>query len=119
MSRTERGDSKIPLILMILFLAALIFVLVKVVPARVNAYEFKDFMESYSRMDSWSRTEDQIKKDLLEKAKFLELPVKAEDIKIEKPGSTIRIHVKFDMPIDLKVYTLVLHYDFTQDAEHY
>lgn len=119
MSRLERGDSKIPLILMILFLAAVIFVLVKVIPPRVNAYEFKDFMESYSRNESWTRTEDQIKKDLLEKAKFLELPIRPEDIKIEKPGATITMHVKFDMPVDLKVYQLVLHYDFTQEAEHY
>jgi hypothetical protein len=119
MSRSERGDSKIPLILMILFLAAVIFVLVKVVPARVNAYEFKDFIESYARNDSWSRNEEQIKKDLLEKARFLQLPVKPEDIKIDKPGAVIHIRVVFDVPVDLKVHTLVLHYDFTQDAEHY
>ena len=119
MRNMERGDSKIPLILMILFLAAVVFVLVKVVPARVNAYEFKDFMDSYSRMESWSRSEDQIKKDLLEKARFLNLPIAAENIKVQKPGSTIKIQVKFDVPVDLKVYTLVLHYDFTQDAEHY
>ena len=37
MSHGERGESKIPLILMILVLAAIIFVLVKVVPVRVNA----------------------------------------------------------------------------------
>jgi hypothetical protein len=119
MSRTERGDSKIPLILMILFLAAAIFVLVKIVPVRINAYEFKDFIETYSRTESWTRSEEQMKKDLVEKAKFLELPVKPEDIKIDKPGSVIHIRVKFDVPVDLKVRTYVLHYDFTQDTEHY
>lgn len=119
MSRTERGDSKIPLILMILFLAAIIFVLVKVVPSRINAYEFKDFIETYSRTESWTRTEDQIKKDLVEKAKTLQLPVTVENIKIDKPGSTIHIRVIFDVPVDLKVKTWVMHYDFQQDTEHY
>ncbi len=119
MSHPERGDSKIPLILMILFLAAVIFVLVKVVPARVNAYEYKDFMDSYARNDCWQRNEEQIRKDMLEKAASLHLPLKAENIGISRRGSSITLKAKFDVPVDLKVKTWVLHYDFTQDAEHY
>ena len=119
MSHGERGDSKIPLILMILVLAAIIFVLVKVVPARVNAYEFKDFMNSYARNDSWQRDEEGNRKDLLEKAISLGLPVKPENITVERRGSSIKLRAVFDVPIDLKVRTWVLHYDFTQDANHY
>ena len=118
MSRRERGESKLPLIFMVLLLAAIIFVLVKVIPPRVNAYEFKDFMESYSRMDAWSRTPDQVKKDLVEKARTLQLPIEAKDISVDRRGSFIEIKVQFDVPVDLKVKTWVLHYDFTQDAEH-
>ena len=119
MSHGERGDSKIPLILMILILAAIIFVLVKVVPARVNAYEFKDFMDSYARNDSWQRDEEGNRKDLLEKANSLGLPMKPENITVERRGSRIKLRAVFDVPVDLKVRTWVLHYDFTQDAEHY
>lgn len=119
MAYRERGDSKIPLILMVLLLAAIIFVLVKVIPVRVNAYELKDFMDTYARNESWQRSEDQIKKDLLEKARFLELPVKPENVTVDKRGATVVLHVKFSAPVDLKVHTLVLDYDFTQQAEHY
>lgn len=119
MSHPERGDSKIPLILMILLLAAVVFVLVKVVPARVNAYEYKDFMDSYARNDCWQRNEEQIRKDMLEKAASLHLPLKAADIGVSRRGSSITLTAKFDVPVDLKVKTWVLHYDFTQDAEHY
>ncbi len=115
----ERGESKIPLILMILVLGATIFVLVKVVPARINAYEFKDFIETYARNDCWNRTEEQMKKDIVEKGKFLNLPVGPENITINKSGPNVKIEAKFDVPVDLKVRTWVLHYDFTQDAEHY
>ena len=119
MRRTERGEGRLGLIVMLLLLAAVIFVLVKVVPPRINAYEFKDFMETYARNDCWNRTEDQMKKDLMEKAKTLDLPIKAEDIKIQHSGANVRLQATFDVPVDLKVHTLVLHYDFTQDAEHY
>lgn len=115
----ERGGGKIGLILMIVLLAVVIFVLVKVVPPRINAYEFKDFIEVYSRTDSWQRAPDQIKKDLIEKATALDLNVSEKDITISKGGGTIRIHVVFDVPVDLKVYTYVMHYDFTQNAERY
>jgi len=119
MSHRERGDSKIPLILMILFLAAIIFVLVKVVPTRINAYEYKDFMENYARNDCWQRNEEQIKKDLLEKAATLELPIKAENIKVDRRGTSITLEASFDIPVDLKVKTWVFHYDFKQNAEHF
>ena len=119
MRHAERGEGKLGLIVMVLLLAAVIFVLVKVVPPRVNAYEFKDFMETYARTDCWSRTEEQMKKDLLEKAKTLNLPIKADDIKVQRSGANVRLRATFDVPVDLKVHTLVLHYDFTQDAEHY
>lgn len=119
MKNPERGDGKIGLIIMLLVLAAIIFVLVKVVPARVNAYELKDFLDTYTRNDCWSRTPDQIKKDIMEKATFLQLPLTPENIKVERRGSTIHVETKFDVPVDLKVYTMVLHYNFTQDAEHY
>ncbi len=119
MNGRERGDGKLGLIVMILLLAVVIFVLVKVVPARINAYEFKDFMETYARNDSWQRTPEQIKKDMLEKAVGLDLPITEKNITVDKPGSTVRIRVIFDVPVDLKVHTMVLHYDFTQEAEHY
>jgi hypothetical protein len=119
MSHGERGESKIPLILMILVLAAIIFVLFKVVPARVNAYEFKDFIDSYARNDAWQRDEEGVRKDLLNKAKSLNLPLSPENITVERRGAAIKIRVVFDVPVDLKVKIWVLHYDFTEDAEHY
>lgn len=119
MGSRERGESKLPLIIMILLLAAIVYVLVKMIPPRVNAYEFRDYMETYARLDSWSHTEEQTKKDLLEKAKSLDLPIQAKDITVERRGSRMRISAKFDVPVDLKVKTWVLHYEFSQDAEHY
>jgi len=119
MRNRERGDGKIGLIVMILILAAAIFILVKVVPARINAYEFKDYMETYARAESWTRTPEQIQKDLLEKARILNLPITAENLTINKGGGSIEIIAKFDVPVDLKVHKLVLHYDFRQTAERY
>lgn len=119
MRRFERGDGKISLIVMLLLLAAIIFVLVKWIPPRINAYEFKDFVESYARTESWNRTPDQMRKDLVEKAMSLDLKVEPSDITIEKKGANIRITVAFDVPVDFKVKTVLQHYEFSQQAEHY
>jgi hypothetical protein len=115
----ERGDGKFGLFVLILLLAIVIFVLVKVVPPRVNAYEFKDFIETYARTESWNHSPEQIKKDFLEKAMSLKLNVDEKNITINKQGANVAIRVTFDVPVDLKVYTWVLHYDFNQTAEHY
>lgn len=119
MNSRERGGGKIGLIIMLLLLAAVIFILIKVIPPRVNAYEFKDYIEVYSRTDSWQRNPEQIKKDLVEKARLLDLPVTEKDLTVNKGSGNIMIKAVFDVPVDLKVYTFVMHYDFTQKAEHY
>lgn len=115
----ERGDGKLGLFVMLVLLAIVIFVLVKLIPARVNAYEYKDFIEIYSRTESWNHSPEQTKKDLLEKAISLKLNVDEKNIIVNRQGSNIAISVKFDVPVDLKVYTWVLHYEFHQTAEHY
>jgi hypothetical protein len=119
MRNAELGEGKLGLFVMLLILAAAVFVLVKVVPPRINAYEFKDWMGEYARTDCWNRTPEEMKQDLVAKAKRLNLPLSEKDITIERRGSTVSIGAKFDMPVDLKVYKLVLHYDFNQQAEHY
>ncbi len=119
MNRRERGEGRLGLIIMLLIVAAVIFVLVKAVPPRVNAYEFKDFMNQYAREDCWNRSHDQMVADLLQKAKELNLPITSKNLKVVRNGAHITMEAKFDVPIDLKVYTWVMHYDFTQSAEHY
>jgi hypothetical protein len=119
MKHVERGEGKIGLFIILVLLAAVIFVLVKVVPARINAYEFKDWMGSYARNECWSRTEEQMKKDLLQKAGELKLPITADQISVDRRGAVVHLQATFDVPVDLKVYHMVLHYDFSQDAEHY
>jgi hypothetical protein len=119
MRNGERGGGKIGLVIMILLLAAVIFVLVKVVPPRINAYEFKDYIENYARTESWQRSPDEIKKDLVEKARTLDLRVSEKDLTVNKGGGTIQIRAVFDVPVDLKVYTYVMHYEFSQNADHY
>jgi hypothetical protein len=119
MDRRERGEGRLALLLMVIIVAAIIFVLVKAVPPRVNAYQFKDFMTQYSREDCWNRSHDQMVKDLLDKAKELNLPITSKDIKVSRQGAYINMEAHFDVPVDLKVYRWVMHYDFKQTAEHY
>lgn len=119
MTHSERGEGKVGLFIMILLLAAAIYVLVKVVPPRVNAYEFKDYIETYARTESWTRTPEEIQKDLLAKAVELNLPVEKKQIVVQKEGAYVTIRATFDVPVDLKVHKMVLHYDFKQSAEHY
>lgn len=119
MKSSERGEGKLGLIVLLIILAAIVFVLVKMIPPRVSAYELNDFIEQYGRQDSWRKTPEQMRKDILEEATQLSLPLKAKDIKINRKGASIEIRTTFDVPIDLKVYTWVMHFDFENKAEHY
>ncbi len=119
MRSSENGKGKIGLLIMILIFAAIVYVLVKVVPKRVNAYEYNDFIQQYTRDNIWGKKPEQVRHDLLQKARDLNLPVTAKQIKITRRGANAEVEVKFDLPINLKVYTWVLHYDFKNSAEDY
>jgi len=118
MNRRERGDGKLSLFIFLAVIAAGIFFLVKWVPPRVNAYEFRDEMGKWNTdPDYRMRRADMetIKNELLKHAQELDLPIGRENLEVSPAqGGGYRIVAIFDIPIDLKVTTITQHYEFKE-----
>ena len=114
--RSERGEGKIGLLIALALLGAAIFVAVKVVPVRVNAYELKDFIQEEVRGASLRRDDKAIADRIMKKAKELEVPLERKNLKINRSNSEMMISARFEQTVDLKVYRYVFRFNETERA---
>ncbi len=117
MAGRERGDGKLSLFIFLAILAAAIFAAWRIIPPRVNAYEFRDEMTKWNTDPDYRMRradEETVMKELLQRASGLNLPIKKENLKIRRDGEWMRMKATFDVPVDLKVYTYVMHFEFEE-----
>jgi|SRR5271157_343245 len=117
MRLSESGRMTFKAVLSLAFLAAVIFAGIKTIPVYVNNYQLQDYLQTQTPFWLTERaSEDVIRKNILAKAQDLELPVAADDVKVEAGASKVSVNIDFHVPVDLKVYTLPLH--FTDSSEN-
>lgn len=103
MSR-QRGQGKIGCVLWILAFAICGMAAYKMVPVKIKTAELHDFMVEQAK---WSAraTSEAIAKNILAKAVELRLPVRQEDIRVEKTAQRVRMEVSYTVPVEFPGYT--------------
>jgi hypothetical protein len=101
--RDERGEGRVGLLISLVVLAIGIFLGVKIIPVRINAYEFGDFIQQECRFAAVRNQDAEVAKRIFAKAAELEIPLKKKDLKIQRTGSEMIISASYVQPIDLKV----------------
>lgn len=98
------------LILTLGAMAAIAYIAVKTLPVYVHNYELKDYIGQLAIQATVSRAPAEgIRNNVVAKAQDLNLPVSPENVKVQA-GHNVTILVDYTVPIDLKVYTWVLHF---------
>jgi hypothetical protein len=115
MRRHEEGKGRLKAVFALGILAATIYLGFKVIPPYVNNYDLSQHLQQVAedavvhRIPDAHAQEDKIKQDVVSYADDLGLPVSADNVKVSA-GSTVTIDLDYTVPIDLKVYTLMLHF---------
>ena len=112
----ERGDGRIGFLISLALLGAGIFVGVKVIPVRVNAYEFRDFIQEECRFAATREKDAEIFKRVFDKAQDLKLPITKKDIRLERTTHEMIISAKYEQTIDLKFTKYVYKFDHEEHA---
>ena len=109
----QSGEGRIGLIIALAVVGIAIFLGIKIIPVRIAAYEFKDFVQEEAQAGSLRKTDAIVVQRILEKAEELEIPLKKQDLKVRRTQSEMIITAKYVQPIDLKVKT----YEFRMDIK--
>jgi len=113
---SDAGIGKLRIIFVFLVLGAIAYVAIKTIPVYVNSYEVQDYIRQLAIKASVERVraealQDQVAAHAAEK----DLPVTRDNVKVTITGNKVRIDMDYTVLVDLKVYTLSLH--FTPSSE--
>jgi len=111
MQHTASGRGYPKLIFTILVLGAVAYVAVKTVPIYVHSYELQDFIRQLAIRATANRTSaEAVQNDILAEADGLDLPIRRRDVKVTVNSAGVTIELDYTVPVDLTVYTWVLHF---------
>jgi hypothetical protein len=113
---SERGEGRIGFLISLAVLGAAIFVGVKVIPVRVNAYEFRDFLQEECRFAATRSHDEEIYKRIFDKAKDLRLPLEKKNLHMERTTHEMVISATYEQQIDLKFTKYVFKFDHEERA---
>ena len=109
--RSQTGSSRLKAIIWTAILASFVYVCVRVVPLYFADYQFQDSIQSAARFASVDHeTPDDIRADLFKKAQSAEMPVKLEDIKVNRRDGRVDIEANYSVTVDLYVYQWTLNF---------
>lgn len=114
--RSERGEGRIGLLISLIVVGVLIFLGAKIIPVRVTAYEFRDTLREEARYAAVRNDDATVARRIMQKAKELEIPLQAKDLKLRRTTGDIIISARYEQPIDLKVTTYVYKFDAEERA---
>ena len=107
----QRGEGRLGLFITLVVIGVGIFIAVKYVPVKINAYEFRETLREEAKYMSVHRNEKEALERILERAEALEIPVTSKEIEIEFTKSEVIVSARFQQPIDFKVTTYTYRFD--------
>ncbi len=109
----ESGVSGFKAVLAVALFLSLVFLGIKLVPPYIQNYEFQSDLESIARLSTYAaqKTEDDVRNDVMGKAKELSLPVTPEQVAVTKSTYGVNINVKYTVVIEVPGYTFRLKFN--------
>jgi hypothetical protein len=109
--RAQRGGGTLKAIVWTALLVYGAFAAYKILPAYVAQYQLADKMTEQARFAVVNHyTEEQVRDNIFKVVQDLEIPVKKEQIKVVSTNSVVRISMEYNVPVDLLVYHMDLHF---------
>jgi predicted membrane protein len=93
-------------------LVSAVYVGWKVLPIYINNYQFEEAIDDSARAGAMSsqKTEDDIRQLLFREAQDLRIPIRPEDIQVQRESGEMKIWVDYTVHVELPVYPLDLNF---------
>lgn len=104
--RGERGEGKLGCVVWAFLLTLAILIAWKAIPVKIRTAELYDFMVETAKFAAQTPAEE-VKKQILTKAKDLDLALDKDHLSVEKGSDRIRIIADYSVPLDFPGYTYV------------
>ena len=99
LTRSVRGSGRLGCILWLAVLAAIAHILYIAVPVKVRTSTFYDFMQEEASFAS-IRPVNQLQREILAKAKELDIPVTEDNLTIKKTREAISVEAHYEITLE-------------------
>ena len=83
----------------------------RLIPIYLENIRLQGYVEGIAQdAENMTRPDDAVRVAVLEKAAFLGLPVKAENVHVKRSNETMRIDVRYIVRVDFPLCTVDLHF---------
>ena len=113
---SERGEGRVGLLIALLVVAVAAFVGIKIIPVRIDAYEFRDVLREEARYGAVRNNDKAVAERIMNKARELEIPLNAKNLVVSRTHSEMVITATYEQVIDLKVKTWVYRFNAKERA---
>ena len=112
----ERGEGRIGFLISVIIVGIAIFLGVKIIPVRIDAYEFRDTLREEARYAAVRHDDKKVADRIMQKARELEIPLNRKNLTLHRTVGEIVIKASYEQPIDLKVTTYVYKFHAKEKA---
>ena len=116
MSRSQRGEGRLGLLIALIVVGSAIFVGTKIVPVRIAAYEFRDVLREETRYGAVRNTDTEVADKILERAAEVGVPLDPKNLSVHRTQHEITVMASYEQPIDLKLTTYVYRFNAIEKA---
>ncbi len=117
MSRpAERGEGRTGFIITLAVFGVVAFLAFKLVPVRIDGYQFRELLREEARYASVSRDDRAVKERIIEQAGEMKIPLDPENLSIRRTTNEVVITASYERPVDLKVTTYTYKFSAEQRA---
>ena len=112
-ARSERGFLSLSLLFSLLFLAALIFLAVKLFPPYFSDYRLQDAVENIAGRASYSQqmSESDIRREVIGRAREFGIQLENRQVVVKKTRASVDIAVQYVVQVDLGVQEVELRFE--------
>ncbi len=103
-NRRERGEGQFGCLVGLVLLLIAGLIAYKLIPVKVKTADLRDTVIDESK-SAGRHSDRQIKGNIMNKAKQLELPLEEDDILLKRSNNYMRIEVKYTVPVEFPGYT--------------
>ncbi len=93
-----------------------IFLAIKIVPARIDGYQFQEVLREEARNVAVHRNDEQVAARIMDKAKAMDIPLERSNLKISHTTAEVIITATYQKPIDLRFTTYTYKFKGKQAA---
>lgn len=110
----QRGEGNVGCVVWLIVVAIAVLIGWKAIPVKIRSAELYDHMVDLTKYAA-SATPEQLEKQILDRARELELPLDKDHVTVQRVGERIKMTAEYTVPLEFPGYTYNWSFDHEVD----